>query len=199
MMLNEITAAAGRHKRRKRVGRGESSGKGKTCGRGNKGCQSRAGGGVRRLTEGGQMPIFRRLPKRGFSNFNFRTEFETVNVCELERRFDDGAMVDCDTLKKLRLVQGADPLVKILAKGTLSKKLTVQAHAFSGKARELIEKAGGSVSIIERLDPGAAWKAKRFSAQPDRKKKATKAVKAPAPAKPEPEPPAESSTPESEA
>jgi large subunit ribosomal protein L15 len=157
MMLNEITALAGPHKRRMRVGRGESSGKGKTCGRGNKGCQSRAGGGVRLLTEGGQMPLFRRLPKRGFSNYNFRTEYAVVNVGTLNERFDDGATVDFNTLRKVRLVHDVDTPVRILGQGALEKRLSVEAHAFSQKAKEAIEKAGGTVRVI--MGPSAAEKA----------------------------------------
>jgi large subunit ribosomal protein L15 len=165
MMLSEITSKAGRHKRRKRVGRGESSGAGKTAGRGHKGCQSRSGGGVRPLTEGGQMPIFRRLPKRGFSNYNFRNDFAIINVAQLERSFADGDTVDPDVLRKLRLIQGPAPRIKILAKGALAKKLTVEAHAFSNKARQVIEDAGGTVKLIELRDQAALARAKRNTAK----------------------------------
>ena len=165
MMLHEITKTAGRHKRPKRVGRGESSGPGKTCGRGHKGCLSRSGGGPHPLSEGGQMPIFRRIPKRGFSNFKFRTEFEVVNLAELGRRFADGDTVSLDALTRLRLVQGRAPLVKILAKGGLDKKLNVEAHAFSEKARRAIENAGGTTRLIERRNPPAVAKAKRNTAK----------------------------------
>lgn len=180
--IHEITAAAGAHKRRKRVGRGESSGRGKTCGRGNKGCQSRSGGGTRRLTEGGQMPMFRRLPKRGFSNFNFRTEYVVVNLGTLNDRFADGESVDLNSLRERRLLQGPDPLVKVLAKGTLERKLSVAAHAFSGKARELIEKAGGTVKLLEVKNRAALAKAKRGGAakgggRPDRKAKSPRLLK----------------------
>ncbi len=137
-LAHEITALAGAGKRRKRVGRGESSGLGKTCGRGHKGLQSRSGGGTRRMTEGGQMPIFRRLPKRGFNNENFRTEFEIINLGTLNERFSDGDTVDLAKLRAARLVHGAKPLVKVLAKGALECKLTVEAHAFSKQAIELI-------------------------------------------------------------
>ncbi len=162
-LVHEITLLAGARKRRKRVGRGESSGLGKTAGRGHKGLQSRSGGGTRRLTEGGQMPIFRRLPKRGFNNYNFRTEFEIVNLSTLNERFSDGDTVDLERLRAARLVQGADALVKILAKGALERKLTVEAHAFSKQARELIEKVGGQARLIERRTPQEAAKAKRNS------------------------------------
>ncbi len=165
MMLNQITSAAGAHKRRRRVGRGESSGTGKTAGRGHKGCQARSGGGVRPLTEGGQMPIFRRIPKRGFSNADFRRRFEVVNLAALDRRFSDGDTVDHAALLAARLVQDPRGPVKVLAKGTLSKKLTVEAHAFSEKARQQIEQAGGSVKVVEMLDRAEAARAKRNSAK----------------------------------
>lgn len=173
MMLSDITARAGAHKRRKRVGRGESSGKGKTCGRGHKGSQSRSGGAVRPLTEGGQMPLFRRMPKRGFSNVKFRTEYEIVNLGRLNERFRDGETVDIDVLRKLRLVQAAKPLVRILGKGTLDKKLTVEAHAFSRKAKEAIERAGGAVRLIERRSPAEKAAAKRLTGQAGRARERT--------------------------
>jgi large subunit ribosomal protein L15 len=174
MMLNDITTAAGRHKRRKRVGRGESSGHGKTCGRGNKGCQARSGGGVRPLTEGGQMPTFRRLPKRGFSNFNFRTEYHVVNVGDLDKHFTDGATVDLEALRHAGLVRGVDPVVKLLGDGTLSKKLSVSVHAASAAARSAIEKAGGTLNLIPRRDPAVLARLKRNTAK--------KAAKKPSPA-----------------
>jgi large subunit ribosomal protein L15 len=171
MMLSQITAEAGANKRRKRVGRGESSGHGKTCGRGNKGCQSRAGGGTRPLHEGGQMPIFRRLPKRGFSNFHFATIYQVVNLADLEAGFQAGDKVDAAALKARSLVQGAAPQIKVLGEGTLTKKLTVVASACSATARAAIEQAGGSVELLPRRDRAAQAKAKRNS-----KKKAGKAA-----------------------
>lgn len=161
--VHEITAAAGARKRRKRRGRGESSGLGKTAGRGNKGLQSRTGGGARPLTEGGQMPMFRRLPKRGFSNYNFRTEYQVVNVGVLGERFADGERVDVQRLREARLVHGSAPRVKILGDGALEKRLTVEAHAFSRHAAELIQKAGGTVSLIARRSPQEAAAAKRHT------------------------------------
>ncbi len=165
MRLDEITALAGAHRRRKRVGRGEASGHGKTCGRGNKGCQSRAGGGTRILHEGGQMPIFRRLPKRGFSNFEFRTAYQVVNLARLDKIFSAGQAVDVAALRQHGLVSGDAPLVKILGTGTLSKKLSVEAHAFSASAAEAIEKAGGTVKRIERGVPADKARAKRNTAK----------------------------------
>ncbi len=165
MMLDEVTARAGGHRRRKRVGRGEASGHGKTCGRGNKGCQSRAGGGTRPLHEGGQMPIFRRLPKRGFSNFEFRTVYQVVNLARLEETCSSGQTVNVESLRKLGLVRGGSPLVKILGTGTLSKNLTIEAHAFSASAKEAITKAGGSVKLIERANPAQKARAKHKTAK----------------------------------
>jgi large subunit ribosomal protein L15 len=161
MMLDQVTAQAGANRRRKRVGRGEASGHGKTCGRGNKGCQSRAGGGTRPLHEGGQMPIFRRLPKRGFNNFEFRTSYQVVNLARLEELCSAGQTVNVQALRKLGLVRGGAPLVKILGAGTLSKDLTVEAHAFSDSAKEAIAKAGGTTMLIERVSPAEKARAKR--------------------------------------
>ena len=160
MMLNQITDEAGAHKRRKRVGRGESSGHGRTACKGNKGCQARAGGGVRLLTEGGQMPLFRRLPKRGFNNFNFRTEYAVVNLADLEANFGTGETVNAAALRAKGLLSGSKPL-KILGDGTLAKKLTIEADAVSGKAKAAIEGAGGTIKVLERRDSAALAKAKR--------------------------------------
>jgi len=165
MMIHEITAAVGHRKRRRRVGRGESSGLGKTCGRGNKGCKSRSGGGTRPLHEGGQMPIFRRIPKRGFSNFAFTTVYETVNLSDLEARFDAGASVNAEALKSAGLISRSAEQVKLLGKGALTKKLAVTVDAISGSAREAIEKAGGSVEVVAQRDRAALAKAKRRSAK----------------------------------
>ncbi len=161
MLIHDVTSQAGAHKRRKRVGRGESSGHGKTCGRGHKGYKARSGPGPHPLHEGGQMPVFRRLPKRGFSNADFRRRFEVVNIGELERRFDDGQEVTIAQLVATRLVQGDPPRVKILADGKLTKKLTVEAHAISAAAKAAIEQAGGTVRLIELPDPAVQWKLKR--------------------------------------
>lgn len=178
MMLNDITEAAGRHKRRKRVGRGESGGQGKTCGRGHKGCLSRSGGGPHPLSEGGQMPIFRRLPKRGFSNFNFRTEMQVVNLTSLERVFSDGDKVDPAKLAEARLIDDPKGLVKVLGLGDLGKKLTIAAHAFSKQAKERIEKAGGTATLLDNKPASEKAKAKRNTA----KKSAGAAKKAQKPA-----------------
>src|SRR5512143_1687774 len=134
MMLDRITAEAGAHKRPKRVGRGESSGHGRQSGRGNKGGQARAGGGTRPLHEGGQMPLFRRVPKRGFSNFNFATVYAVVNLADLEQRFKDGDIVNAAALRERGLIGSGARALKILGQGTLGKRLTVEAEALSGKA-----------------------------------------------------------------
>ncbi|MBI5865571.1 MAG: 50S ribosomal protein L15 [Planctomycetes bacterium] len=165
MMLDSITKAAGGRPRRKRVGRGESSGHGRTSGRGNKGAGARAGYKSKRLYEGGQKALYSRFPKRGFNNFNFRTEYTPVNLADLERSFNDGDKVDVDALKALRLVQGCASKVKILGDGELKKKLRVTAHAFSADARSAIEKAGGSCELLPKSNAAAAWKAKRRSAK----------------------------------
>ena len=145
-MLDRLAPPAGARRKRKRLGRGEGSGHGKTCGRGQKGQNCRSGGGVRPGFEGGQMPINRRLPKRGFSNYRFKKEFDVVNVASLGR-FEDGATVTPETLAEAGLVRKGR-LVKLLGQGELARKLTVQAHGFSGSAATKIEAAGGTV---ERL------------------------------------------------
>ncbi|MDH3585236.1 MAG: 50S ribosomal protein L15 [Phycisphaerae bacterium] len=146
MMIHELTAKVGKHRRRKRIGRGHGSGSGKTAGRGEKGAGSRAGfsGSVHVLSEGGQMPYFRRIPKRGFNNARFRKEFAIVNVQALEQRFDDGATVSPATLVEVGLIHDIDKPVKVLGQGSLGKKLSVTAKKFSTGAREKIEAAGGS-------------------------------------------------------
>jgi large subunit ribosomal protein L15 len=148
MSLNNLKPAAGSKFPRKRVGRGPGSGNGKTAGRGNKGAQSRSGYSYKRGFEGGQMPLHRRVPKRGFNNTDFRTEYEVVNLDQLEARFDAGATVSPETLRAAGIVNGRDVRVKVLARGDVSKALTVQAHKFSGKAAEKIAAAGGRADVI---------------------------------------------------
>ena len=146
MNLADVRAAYIPRKKRKRVGRGPGSGKGKTCGRGHKGQQSRSGGGTPLGFEGGQMPLYRRLPKRGFNNSIFRKVFAIVNVGQLNAAFEDGATVDADSIRAARLVNAKKGPIKILGGGELTKKLTVTADHFSGSARQKIEAAGGEVS-----------------------------------------------------
>ena len=138
MMIHEITAQAGAHKKRKRVGRGESSGHGKTSTRGTKGSGARTGGEIPFGTEGGNLPLFRRLPKRGFNNNAFRQNFSIVNVGDLQNHFDAGATVDASSLIAKGLVRDERHPVKILGDGDLSKKLTVVAGKFTKQAAEKI-------------------------------------------------------------
>jgi large subunit ribosomal protein L15 len=148
MSLNKLKPPAGSKFARKRVGRGPGSGNGKTAGRGNKGAQSRSGYSYKRGFEGGQMPLHRRVPKRGFNNKDFRTEYEVVNLDQLEARFEAGATVTPETLRTSGLVSARHARIKVLARGEVSKALTVQAHKFSGKAAEKIAAAGGKAEAI---------------------------------------------------
>ena len=146
MKLDEILSSAGKHKTRKRIGRGVGSGCGKTSGRGHKGMGARSGRGKRLGYEGGQNPTLRRIPKRGFSNVQFRTDYQIVNVAALER-FKNGSKVNPQALLTERLIEDAARPVKVLGNGQLTKKLTVTAAAFSASAEEKITKAGG---VVER-------------------------------------------------
>jgi large subunit ribosomal protein L15 len=145
MNLHDLKPNPGAKHRRKRLGNGESSGLGKTCGRGHKGQKSRSGGGVRPGFEGGQMPLHRRLPKKGFSNVQFREKIAIVNVSQLNQKFEDGATVNEKTLREAGLVSGRCDAIKILGQGDLERKLTVVTDAVSASARAKIEKAGGTV------------------------------------------------------
>ena len=147
MELNDLHPAPGAKRPRTRVGRGPGSGNGKTAGRGHKGQKSRSGYSRRYGFEGGQMPLVRRIPKRGFTNI-FRVEFQVVNLRDLERVFADGDTVSPEEMIDKGLVRGGKRLVKVLADGELSKKLTVRAHKFSASARVGIEKAGGSCEVV---------------------------------------------------
>jgi large subunit ribosomal protein L15 len=144
MRLHSIKPRPGAKHRRKRLGAGESSGHGKTSGRGGKGQSARSGSSIRIGFEGGQMPLIRRLPKRGFNNARFATEYSPVNLDALNQ-FSDGATVDECLLRKAGLANGQILPVKILGRGTLSKKLVVRASAFSNAAKEAIERLGGRV------------------------------------------------------
>src|SRR5450432_2914604 len=142
-MIHDITPVTPRNKKRTRKGRGESSGHGKTSGRGNKGAKARQGTYIKPGHEGGQTPIFRRFPKRGFSNYDFARRFHIVNLSDLER-FDAGTIVDATVLKKAGLVKYFSQPVKILGDGTLTKKLTVVAGWYSKAALAKITDAGGT-------------------------------------------------------
>jgi large subunit ribosomal protein L15 len=146
--LNNLKAPAGAKHKRKRVGRGPGSGLGKTSGRGNKGQKSRSGYSGMRGFEGGQMPLHRRLPKRGFTNI-FKREWAEVNISDLEKSFDDGANVTPEALVERGLVrQSKQKAIVILGQGELKKSLTVNAHRFSVAAKQKIEAAGGKAEII---------------------------------------------------
>jgi large subunit ribosomal protein L15 len=146
MELHTLKPAEGSRHVRNRVGRGTSSGNGKTSGRGQKGQKSRSGGGVRLGFEGGQTPLFRRLPKRGFTNVN-RKEYATVNL-DVLNRFEDGAEVTPVVLVETGIVKNEKSGIKVLANGELTKKLTVKANKFSKAAEEAIVAAGGSIEVI---------------------------------------------------
>jgi len=149
MSLNDLRPPRGMKHPKKRIGRGQGSGNGKTAGRGHKGAKSRSGFHYKRGFEGGQMPLHRRVPKRGFHN-PFRVEYEVVNLDTIEARFDAGTVVTPELLREHRLVQSADKPVKVLGRGEIAKKLTVRAHKFSGKAAEKIAAAGGAAESLER-------------------------------------------------
>ena len=144
MKLHELKPNEGSVQTRKRVGRGPGSGLGKTSGKGHK---ARSGGGVRPGFEGGQLPLFRRLPKRGFNNYEFRTEYAIVNVGDLND-FKDGSVIELSNLKESGLVKKEKDGIKILGNGELTKKLTVKANKFSSTARVKIENAGGKIEVI---------------------------------------------------
>ena len=146
MKLFELSPAVGSVKDVKRVGRGHGSGNGKTAGKGHKGQNARSGGGVRPGFEGGQMPMTRRIPKRGFNNI-FAVKYSTVNVSDLDK-FVDGTVVDAELLAASGLIKKTANGVKILGNGELSKNLTVKAQAFSASAKEKIEKAGGKAEVM---------------------------------------------------
>lgn len=146
MKLHEISPAAGSNKASKRVGRGPASGTGKTAGKGHKGQKARSGGGVRIGFEGGQMPLQRRIPKRGFNNI-FATKFATINVSDLER-FENGSVVDTDAIINAGLIKKPLDGIKVLGNGELTKKLTVQVACFSKSAIEKIEAAGGKAEAF---------------------------------------------------
>ncbi|MCQ2612207.1 MAG: 50S ribosomal protein L15 [Treponemataceae bacterium] len=140
-----LKAPYGATKNRKRVGRGSSSGLGSTAGRGNKGQQSRSGGKVYVGFEGGQMPLYRRIARRGFSNYYFKKEYEIFNLSEIEAKYSSDEVVNKETLIQKGMLKKASALVKVLGDGELTKKLTVDVDKVSASAKEKIEKAGGSV------------------------------------------------------
>ncbi len=147
MKLHELSPVPGSTKERKRIGRGPASGQGKTAGKGHKGQKARAGRGMQIGFEGGQMPLQRRIPKRGFNNI-FRKEFATVNIASLDKAFNDGDTVTIEALVASGLVKKTLDGVKVLGNGELTKKLTVQVNAYSETAKSKIEAAGGKAEVV---------------------------------------------------
>lgn len=147
MKLHELSPAPGSKKTRKRVGRGIGSGLGKTSGRGHKGQKARSGGGVRPGFEGGQTPLYRRLPKRGFTNAPFKTELVEVNVSKLNK-FEAGTIVTPEKLVEAKIIKTIKDGVKILGQGDITVAITVQAQGFSASAKEKIEAAGGKAEVV---------------------------------------------------
>jgi large subunit ribosomal protein L15 len=160
MLISDLLSRTGRHKRSKRIGRGIGSGRGKTAGRGTKGMGAHSSDRPHRMSEGGQMPLVRRIPKRGFSNAQFRTEYQVVNVGTLEERFQAGDRVTAKALADLGLIHDAERPVKVLGMGELSKKLEVEVTALSASATDKIARAGGQahplVPKVEKKRPVAA-------------------------------------------
>ncbi|WP_193212366.1 50S ribosomal protein L15 [Luteolibacter marinus] len=148
MKLHTLAPNKGAKHRTKRLGAGESSGLGKTCGKGHKGQKARSGSGTRVGFEGGQMPLHRRLPKRGFNNVNFKTKVEVVNLAQLEKAFNDGDTVNEEALRKAGLINRACDQVKVLGLGEITKKLEIVVDTISASAKEKVEKAGGSVQTL---------------------------------------------------
>lgn len=146
MKLHELSPAVGSTKESKRIGRGHGSGQGKTAGKGHKGQNARSGGGVRPGFEGGQMPLARRIPKRGFNNI-FGTTYAAINLSDLDK-FVDGTVVDTELLVASGIIKKVNDGVKVLGNGEITKKLTVKATAFSQTAKDKIEKAGGKAEVI---------------------------------------------------
>jgi large subunit ribosomal protein L15 len=152
MNLNDVHHGIQKNKSRKRIGRGPGSGQGKTAGRGHKGQGSRSGSSTSPIFEGGQMPLVRRIPKRGFTN-RFADVVAIVNLASLERNFQSGEEVSPDTIRDKGLVKGSYDVLKVLAKGELTKSLKITAHHFSRSATEKIEKAGGQAVVLPGKKP----------------------------------------------
>lgn len=149
MRLHDLKPRPGAKHRRKRLGQGESSGRGKTAGRGGKGQTARSGSSIRIGFEGGQMPLIRRIPKRGFNNARHTTRFHPINLDALNQ-FPEGSRVDLETLRKAGLANGKAAGIKILGEGELTRKLTVSAHAFSASAKSKIEGKGGTCEVVAK-------------------------------------------------
>ena len=147
MKLHELSPQEGSVQEKFRKGRGPGSGNGKTAGKGHKGQNARSGGGVRPGFEGGQLPLYRKLPKRGFNNYRFGKKYAVINVQSLNK-FNDGDVVDCEALLALRIINNVFDGVKVLGEGDLTKKLTVKATVFSANAKEKIEAVGGKTEVV---------------------------------------------------
>ena len=147
MKLHELSPQAGSTQEKFRKGRGAGSGNGKTAGKGHKGQNARSGGGVRPGFEGGQLPLYRKLPKRGFNNYRFALQYSVINV-QVLNKFDDGDVVDCEALLAKGIIKKALDGVKVLGEGELTKKLTVKAAVFSESAKEKIEAVGGKSEVV---------------------------------------------------
>ncbi|MEO7299536.1 MAG: 50S ribosomal protein L15 [Verrucomicrobiota bacterium] len=160
MRLHDLKPRPGSKHRRKRLGQGESSGRGKTAGRGGKGQTARSGSSIRIGFEGGQMPLIRRIPKRGFNNARHTIEYVPVNLESLNQ-FDDGATVDELALRNVGLANGTLKRIKILGTGELTKKLKITAHAFSASAKAKIEKLGGTCEVIAKPVQGKRFEGKQ--------------------------------------
>ncbi len=158
MRLHDLKPNTGAKHRRKRLGCGESSGHGKTSGKGHKGQKARSGGSIRHGFEGGQMPLFRRLAKRGFTNAAFKTRYGTVNLDILEKLFEDGTAVNEKLLRGAGIVRGPLDGIKVLGRGEVTKKFHIEADSVSTSAREKIEKAGGSITLTTKKEEGKAKK-----------------------------------------
>ena len=147
MKLHELSPAEGSVRENYRKGRGAGSGNGKTAGKGHKGQNARSGGGVRPGFEGGQLPLYRKLPKRGFNNYRFAAKYAVINVQDLNK-FNDGDVVDCEALLANRVINKCFDGIKVLGEGDLTKKLTVKASVFSASAKEKIEAVGGTAEVV---------------------------------------------------
>lgn len=154
MRLHDLKPRPGAKHRKKRLGQGESSGRGKTSGRGGKGQSARSGSSIRIGFEGGQMPLIRRIPKRGFNNTRFKVSYHPVNLSDLNA-FDAGSVVDAEAFKKAGLANGSSDGIKVLARGELTRKLTVRAQAFSATARAAIEAQGGTAEVVAQAKANA--------------------------------------------
>jgi large subunit ribosomal protein L15 len=148
MKLQDLCPAPGSRKTKKRLGQGLGSGQGKTAGKGHKGQKARKSPDIRANFEGGQMPLARRIPKRGFNNFKFAVKYQTVNVSLLDEHFEDGAEIDAARLAAIRLISNAAAPLKILGEGDITKKLSIKANAYSASAAKKIEAAGGKAEVI---------------------------------------------------